>query len=622
MNCTKCNAVIPDGSAFCPECGAKVEPIQAAPVETAPETFCSNCGAPMAAGSGFCENCGAKAESAPAKPDVVGKAKSVISRIPQKFLKLGLAVVALILVIVIIAAIAGSGSSKINCAMYYKDGELYYTNLPKAKPVEITEDLDGSSTSVRLSKDGKKLFYLDKYDSGTYTLYYQDMTNTKKDPVKLDTGVTPNYTINEKANLVTYIKDGTLYQHDLKEKAKIDGDVAEFYVSGDGKQIAYLADKDEDDNYTLFRATGSKEPVKVTSDVSSFYGITEDGKTVLFRKDGGLYLQVNGKDAEKIDSDSRIVGTYYDNGSFYYMKEEEAEIKLSDLITDDKKDDSTYDYLRDYLAGEDATTTNYTNTLYFYNGKKAVAVAEYVMTYEDYALDTPVIAYTALENGEYPKVSIADYYENGYDAFEEAWKDAVEYCIAVENTTNAMTLTDVDDLYLTNDGKTAYVLSDVDEEDDTGILYRVDISGKKLKAAKKIDEDVSDSGHTVVGGSHYVYFKDVKNGKGELYLDGKKVDDDVRTRGIRYHVNTKKLIYFTDWNSDKELGTLKLYKGGKSSVVKDDVHEFTFTPDGEILFLYDYSISKGKGELYIANGSKQTKIDDDVSSFLYRAYND
>lgn len=619
MNCSKCQAVIPDGSAFCPECGAKVEPI---PAEPAPQTFCPNCGAPMAAGAGFCENCGAKAESAPAKSDVVGKAKSAVSKIPPKFLKLGLAVVALIVVIVIIAAIAGSGSSKINCAMYYKDGELCYTNLPKAKPVEITDDLGGRSSSVRLSKDGKKLFYLDKYDSGTYSLYYQDMTNTKKDPVKLDTGVTSDYTINEKATLVTYIKDGTLYQHDLKEKAKIDGDVETYAVSADGKLIAYLADEDEDGCYTLYRATSSKDPVKVTSGVSSLSGLSDDGKTLLFRKDGGLYLQVNGKDPEKLDSDSRVIGTYYDDGSFYYMKEEEEEIKLSDLIVDDKKDDSTYDYLRDYLDDEESTTTIYTKTLFFYDGKKTVTVAEGVQYYEDYALDAPVMAYTSLADGEYPKVSIADYYNDGYEAIEEALDDAVEYCIAVEATANSLTLTDVYGLTLANDGKAAYALCDVDEDDDTGILYQIEISGKKLKAAKKIDEDVSTTGFSIVGNSHYVYFKDVKNGKGELYLDGKKVDDDVRTGNVRYHVDTKKLIYFTDWNSDKELGTLKQYKGSKASVVKDDVHECTFTPDGEILFLYDYSTSKGKGELYIANGSKLVKIDDDVTSFLYRAYND
>lgn len=623
MNCSKCQAVIPDGSVFCPECGAKVEPIPAAPAEPAPQTFCPNCGAPMAAGSSFCENCGAKAETAPAKSDVVGKAKSAVSKIPPKFLKLGLAVVALIVVIVIIAAIAGSGSSSmINCAMYYKDGELCYTNLPKANPVEITEDLDGRSTSVRLSKDGKKLFYLDKYDSGTYTLYYQDMTNTKKDPVKLDTGVTYYYVINEKATLVTYIKDGTLYQHNLKDKVKIDSDVEDFSVSADGKQIVFLADEDEDGYCTLYRATGSKDPVKVTSGVSSLYGLSDDGKTVLFRKDSGLYLQVNGKDPEKIDSDSRIIGAYYDDGSFYYMKEDEEEIKLSDVIVDDKKDDSTYDYLREYLTSEDATISGESYTLYFYDGKKSVTVAEHMIDYVDYATDTPVIAYTALEDGEYPKVSIADYYDEGSSAFEDAVEDAMVFCIAVESTPNTMTLTDVEDLELTTDGKAVYVLSDVDDDDYTGTLYQVEISGKKLKAAKKIDEDVSGTGNAVVGSSHYVYFKDVKNGKGELYLDGKKVDDDVRTSGIRYHVDTKKLIYYTDWNSDKEMGTLKQYKGSKASVVKDDVHESTFTPDGEILFLYDYSTSKGKGELYIANGSKLVKIDDDVTSFLYRAYND
>ena len=71
MNCPKCNAPITDDSAFCPECGAKVEvPVEAPEATVAPAAFCPECGAPMAADAAFCENCGAKTvetvEAAPA----------------------------------------------------------------------------------------------------------------------------------------------------------------------------------------------------------------------------------------------------------------------------------------------------------------------------------------------------------------------------------------------------------------------------------------------------------------------------------------------------------------------------------------------------------------------------
>nr|MCR4780727.1 zinc-ribbon domain-containing protein [Ruminiclostridium sp.] len=53
--CSKCGNPIPDGSAFCPNCGT------AAPADApAPGSFCSSCGAPLPPGAAFCDKCGAK----------------------------------------------------------------------------------------------------------------------------------------------------------------------------------------------------------------------------------------------------------------------------------------------------------------------------------------------------------------------------------------------------------------------------------------------------------------------------------------------------------------------------------------------------------------------------------
>ena len=65
MNCTKCNAPIPEGSKFCTVCGQKVE-IPAAPAAPAAK-FCPNCGKQLAEGARFCASCGAATE-APAAP--------------------------------------------------------------------------------------------------------------------------------------------------------------------------------------------------------------------------------------------------------------------------------------------------------------------------------------------------------------------------------------------------------------------------------------------------------------------------------------------------------------------------------------------------------------------------
>ena len=57
--CLNCGGQIPDGSAFCPNCGTAVP----ADVPT-PDSFCANCGSPIYSGAAFCNKCGAKISAA------------------------------------------------------------------------------------------------------------------------------------------------------------------------------------------------------------------------------------------------------------------------------------------------------------------------------------------------------------------------------------------------------------------------------------------------------------------------------------------------------------------------------------------------------------------------------
>ena len=58
--CAKCGNIVPDGFAFCTQCGTPVNaPVQPAPASPA-ERRCPNCGNTVPAGFAFCTNCGMK----------------------------------------------------------------------------------------------------------------------------------------------------------------------------------------------------------------------------------------------------------------------------------------------------------------------------------------------------------------------------------------------------------------------------------------------------------------------------------------------------------------------------------------------------------------------------------
>ncbi|MCY2929600.1 MAG: zinc-ribbon domain-containing protein [Planctomycetota bacterium] len=59
--CPNCKGQIPDGSNFCPSCGAKVQ------------AACARCGAPLGPGAKFCPQCGQKVEGGPGSPPAPGE---------------------------------------------------------------------------------------------------------------------------------------------------------------------------------------------------------------------------------------------------------------------------------------------------------------------------------------------------------------------------------------------------------------------------------------------------------------------------------------------------------------------------------------------------------------------
>ncbi len=394
FQCPKCNAELQDDARFCHACGAKAEK----PAET-PQ--CPKCKAPVPADARFCPVCGEKLEApapemtetplvaevpqapevvetpiedptpvppapavmtAPAAPVVVTPPVSVATPAPKAvqekskkkskiglFIGLGAGAVAVFLTLCIVVLCVVFGGNKVhNYGLYMKDGEMFYTGIPKVKPVQITEKMiDGSVVSkediakepyalgyyTHVTEDGKYIFYLDRIGAdgaGSLSLYYRRADRPNQEPVKIDSQVYL-YAVSENGKTVTYLKEGgMLYRHDLTDREKIAGDVVRFSVSEDGKNLIYQTQSGD----VYFQKAG-KDREKMASEVSYILQYNEDITAIYFLKEGNLYYQEAGKDREKILSDIHSTLQLTEDGKIYYVKSTETTRKLMDFVNDD-----------------------------------------------------------------------------------------------------------------------------------------------------------------------------------------------------------------------------------------------------------------------------------------------
>lgn len=635
MICPNCGRDLPEGTKFCGGCGTRIAPVEQQTVQYTEPVF----DPPVPFDPPVVTEPRNKKEKA-AKPQVLNQLKNMVKKIPAKYLKIGgIAAAALVVAIVLICVLtggngsSGNGSGQPDGALYLKEGELYYSDFSKKAPYEISKDLleDADSwtlqsyayeiaETIHVTEDGKTMFYMDKlsYD-GTGTLYWRSLTNLKKEAEKIAAGVS-KYSVSENGKLVTYLKSGTLYQYDMKEETKLAKDVETYSVSEDGKIIYY-----RNDEYTWYVAKDG-ESEKIGTDISIEY-VTEDYTTVYYMNDNKLYRKTIGKDKEKLLSGIEGISEVNEDGTFYYSTSEE--IPLSEFFVEDTDE---YVDLMETLAEESL----YFYELGYFDGKDGTVIGENCIEADEltWAEGTMVLynQYDISTAGSIGLTKLVEYY---YDSDHYYIADAAEdmimeqlletevWYLASNGTTSVLDLEAIYDLSLSEDGKTLYALCAVDEEKEEGTLYKVTISGDKVKSVEEADDEVY-SERALYFASYYgseysqyfVYYKDVKDDKGDLYANGEMVDSDVYVRNtVRYNHAKKSLVYYVDYSYDKSEGLLKTWDGKKAVEICDDVHYYEITDGGDVYVGYDHSSTKDTVTLASWNGSKLTEICEDVYNY-------
>lgn len=710
--CSKCNKELQDDAQFCDNCGTPItktevnagsneastnEKVNAESNETSANEKVNEGSNETSTN----EKVNEESNEASAKAKVnaennqAPKKKSLL--IP---ILIGVGVLVLLLIVAAVAFImksGGVGSKKkgVPRALYVKDRQLYVSDLSKKAPLELTSNLasgyDNSEIleytnyymnySIHFSKNGNIIFYPDKFDGESYTLYCKDITKPKKDAIKIDSGVSAvfPYYVSSDNNIITYVKssENSIFQYDMKkkEKKKIDSglrDFIDFYVEDGGKQILYV--KGDGD---LYLKKAGKDKEKIDSDIKEIVDFEYKDKKavgVIYIKDSKLYKKIDGKEKEKILSDVDDVVSRFKGGSFYYVKEgKEGATVLMDYVEDDMKEQdesiedpgaepeypswfsysTTEEYqkaLEDYNTAHDEyikardkyqekverdslreelkkeKVSKSTKELYYYDGKEGKKISDNFVSFISRAYTNPVIAFYVDEEEEVEKVKLSEI-EYTYDVYDHIGgdfsKSSGKMAIAVGDEVSNTEQEDVDAVEMSKAGDLVYFVADINEAKEKGDLYEIKIKNNKVSDATLYDEDVYSGDLSMYEDGQILYFKDFKDSEGSLYINKKEIDEDVYVRKVRsnYYNNNKEILYYKDYNQNKEKGSLMIYNGKKSKLIEEDVHDFDMLDDGSILYLYDYSNSKYKGELKHYKNGKNKKIDEDVIAiFSYIDY--
>lgn len=556
-----------------------------------------------------------------------------------------------------------------------EDGEFEIT-----ESLFDTDSLDGDDVSrekiasygsvlshyVFITKDQKTVFYIDKIGEDGGSLCYRTLGDDDAEPVKLDSNVI-SFTVSDNAKVVTYMKtngeERSLYRHDLEDKQKIASDIIEYYVSSDGDTVLY---RDAEKN-VYFKKNG-EDKEKVDSEVSGIYHIDLETDTVVYKKDNALYIKTYGKDKEKVDSEVYSVKSVFDGNKIYYIKEKQETVTYSSFVEDDVKEtdenmvyptypqtpyswnydsyeeyekayekyekdsDAYYDKLDEYRAKQerdrireqlDEETEITVYALYYFDGsEKKLLCDSYTFSGNGSASEKPVLFYGSSDLNSVNKVKMSEL-TDGDDIAEEI-ADAIstpsKYFIAVEGEAKELKLENIYSATVSYDGKTVAVVAGKDkdtEDDDHNVyeIYKIEVSSK-AGDPEKVAEDAYPYVKILSNGD-FEYFKDMKKGSGDMYIGDKRVDYDVSIYDSPYETDDGKIVYYTDYNVDKRIGTLKIYDGGEAERIADDVYDFFVTGDGKVLYLTDYSTAYYRGELKVYDGKESEKLDDDVTCIIH-----
>lgn len=475
------------------------------------------------------------------------------------------------------------------------EGELYRYNIRKGSKEKLASEV----ANFAVSEDGRTVIYIN-FENSIYVRYDGD----KKEKLASEVSV-PLY-ITEDLSAVYYMKDGSLYKQVVGgDKEKISSDVCKVLGIYESGEVYYLTERSEKIGISDYVIDDMKD-----ADAS----VTEPGYPMYPEEPSYPYW-------EDYDTDEEYNAAYDEYEAAYDAWEAECERLEAEYNA--AVEAYRAKLLRDELRKDlnEITLSKTAYSLCFYDGSGSSVVTDAYYRKLEQAEDAPVLFYSAYKPTEPEKVKLSEL-ENAKEvegAVSDAMFSSYEKYIAVGgNATVFEEKKEADELYINinSSGTAIYYIDNIQNGKDFGELYCIKVSDGVPGTAELYDSDVCVNGCFFLSDTEFVYYKDMNDDKGELYINGNHIDSDVGAYRVGSVSDGGKTVYYTDWDDDKNYGTLKIYDGKESVKISDDVHGIVITPEGSILYLYDYSDKHSTGELYEWFDGKTRKIDDDVTCLL------
>ena len=531
---------------------------------------------------------------------------------------------------------------------------------------------------ISYSPDYKYIYYPKNFETYDYTydLYYRKAGNQKAGEEKIDSDVLSYEVIDN--NRIAYIKDyddHKLYLYDGNDSVKITSDAAWMTVSDDGKYILWRSN--DGDNKLYVQDTAMKaDKKKLDSDISYLCAYSDDLQTIIYEKDDNLYVVKDLGEKEKIASDVDGVNVHDINGNFqiYYVKEsDETSLSAYDLIKDDYlsqdqniteprlEDYQTVTYVDDFFSSREKIETDdayyqdvekyeekkardelreelkryelvdtQSGDLYYYNAKKGESVkvmeAAMVLTADSIGTDTALMYLWSLDLDSIEKPKLSKLLEgNGEDAEEILWETIYENMqflylkgeevFVIDDSDMDRDNLDYVEVYGNEKTGTMYIQYDFynpESEKYHAELYSYDYQSADAELKLLCDDFASVISCNSSEGIYYI------NEEEDLYCNDTKIDSDVYESSVAVQDNGT-VLYLTDIDDNYREGTLKIWQGGETDRIADDVAIYTYGvfDQNKVAFLADYNFDKCRGDLVLYNGKETTRIDSDVTSVVY-----